>query len=291
MEEIVGKLAGKTALITGANSGIGEAVARLFVAEGAQLMLAVRSPEKTRPLLNQLRAAGGTVRLVRCDVQQPEDCEKAVKRTVKVFGQVDVLFNNAGIVPLGTVIETSLDDWRMVLMTNLGGTFLMCRATLPHMIEKGSGVIINNASDWAIVGGQAAAAYAATKGAVALLTKSMALDHARQGIRINAICPGDTYVKRWDIRKPPGMRWDHWRASLGENLPMGWVGEVDEIARAVLFLACDDSSYMTGQLLVVDGGNTAGGYNLLKNEQKVSSDWSGGESAKGRMLILGSEDK
>lgn len=253
------RLAGKTALITGGNSGIGAAVARLFVAEGAQVMLAVRSPEKTRPFLNSLRAAGGTARTVRCDVREPEDCEKAVKRTIKVFGQIDILFNNAGIVPMGTVLETSLEDWRAVIATNVGGTFMMCKETLPHMIERGQGVIVNNASDWAVIGGQRAAAYAASKGAVALLTRSMALDHARQGIRVNAVCPGDTYVQRWDVRKPPGMRWDMWRASLGAKFPMGRVGEVDEIARAVLFLASDESSYMTGHLLVVDGGNTAGG--------------------------------
>lgn len=255
----MGRLTGKTALITGGNSGIGAAVARLFVAEGAQVMLMVRNPNKARVLLNELRATGAVVRTARGDVQVPEDCESAVKKAVSAFGRIDILFNNAGIVPVGTVIETSMDDWRRVIATNLGGTFLMCKAALPHMIEQGSGVIINNASDWAVVGGQRAAAYAASKGAVALLTKSMALDHARQGIRVNAICPGDTYVARWDIRKPPGMRWDHWRATLGAKFPMGRVGEVDEIARAVLFLASDDSSYMTGQLLVVDGGNTAGG--------------------------------
>ncbi|MEZ4668581.1 MAG: SDR family oxidoreductase [Anaerolineae bacterium] len=255
----MGRLTGKTALITGGNSGIGAAVARLFVAEGAQIMLAVRTPTKARTLLNELRATGGVVKTVRCDVQIPEDCENAVDKAIKGLGHIDILFNNAGVVPLGTVIETSLDDWRQVLMTNVSGTFMMCKAALPHMIECGKGNIINNASDWAVVGGQRAAAYAASKGAVALLTKSMALDHARQGIRVNAICPGDTYVERWDVRRPPGMRWDQWRATLGANFPLGRVGEVEEIARAVLFLASDESSYMTGQLLVVDGGNTAGG--------------------------------
>lgn len=130
---------------------------------------------------------------------------------------------------------------------------------LPHMIERSRGIIINNGSDWAVVGGQEAAAYCATKGAVALLTKAMALDHARQGIRVNAVCPGDTYVERWKSHLKPGQDLEAYLAELGAGFPMGRVGTADELAKAVLFLASDDASYMTGHLLVVDGGNTAGG--------------------------------
>ncbi|MBZ0300928.1 MAG: SDR family oxidoreductase, partial [Anaerolineae bacterium] len=168
----------------------------------------------------------------------------------------DILFNNAGIVPFGTVLETSVESWQDVFATNVHGIFYMCRAALPHMLGRGRGVIINNASDVAVVGAQRSAAYSATKGAVAQLTRSMALDHARQGIRINAVCPGETYVPRWNSRSddmPDYLR------QIGEGLPMGRVADPEEIARAVLFLASDDSSFMTGQLLVVDGGHTAGG--------------------------------
>ena len=132
----------------------------------------------------------------------------------------------------------------------------MCRAVLPHMIAQRSGIIVNNASDVAVVGSQQMAAYSASKGAVALMTKSMALDHARQGIRINAVCPGETYVPRWDSRADD---MDAYLNGIAKGLPLGRVASPEEIARAVLFLASDDSSFMTGQLLVVDGGNTAGG--------------------------------
>ncbi|MFN8371479.1 MAG: glucose 1-dehydrogenase [Anaerolineae bacterium] len=255
----MGRLDGRTALITGASSGIGQATARLFAQEGARVMLAARREDKGHEVLNSIRAAGGTAEFVRCDVRQYEDCQRALDETLRVFGQVDILYNNAGIVPTGTALETSLETWSDVLATNVSGTFYMSRAVLPHMIERGKGVIINCGSDWSVVGGQKAVAYCATKGAVALMTKAMALDHARQGIRVNAICPGDTYVERWDARLKAEQTVDDYLAELGKGFPLGRVASVEEIARGVLFLASDDSSYMTGQLLVMDGGNTAGG--------------------------------
>lgn len=255
----MGRLAGQTALITGGNSGIGQATAYLFAAEGAVVMIAARNESAGQKTVRQIQAAGGAAQFIRCDVRIPENCQSAVDETLRQFGRVDILFNNAGIVPGGTILETTPDTWQDVWATNVSGTFYMSRAVLPSMIEQRRGVIVNNASDWAIVGGQAAAAYCATKGAVALLTKAMALDHARQGIRVNAICPGDTYVDRWQRQPKPGQTHEALRQELGANFPLGRVGSVEEIARAALFLASDDASYMTGQLLVVDGGNTAGG--------------------------------
>lgn len=191
-----------------------------------------------------------------CDVRQPADCARAVQFAIEQYGQLDILFNNAGIVPFGTVLETTPETWHNVLETNVSSVFYMCRAALPHMIARGSGVIINNTSDNGIVGAQQLAAYSASKGAVNLMTQSMALDHARQGIRINAVCPGDTYVPRWDSRSDDMA--SYLRES-GDRLPMGRVATPEEIAQAVLFLASDDASYINGHLLVVDGGNTAGG--------------------------------
>jgi meso-butanediol dehydrogenase / (S,S)-butanediol dehydrogenase / diacetyl reductase len=260
LEQIMtGKLDGKAVLITGGNSGIGQATALLFAQEGAQVMIAARSSEKAQTTITQIEQGGGKAAFIPCDVRLPEDCERAVSLTVEQFGRIDVLFNNAGIVPFGTVLETSLEIWHDTWATNVSGTFYTSRAALPYMIAQGGGVIVNNGSDWAVVGGQQAAAYCASKGAIALLTKSMALDHARQGIRVNAVCPGDTYVERWDTRLTEGQSLDEFLGTLGKPIPMNRVGRVEEIARAVLFLASDDSSYMTGQLLVVDGGNTAGG--------------------------------
>lgn len=255
----MGKLDGRIALITGGNNGIGRATALLMAAEGAQVMIAARDTAKGTATVRQIQEMGGTAAFVECDVRRFEDCEQAVKITHETFGAVDIVFNNAGIVPSGTTVETSIEVWNDVLATNVSGTFFMSKAVLPGMIARGKGVIVNNGSDWAVVGGQYAAAYCATKGAVALLTKSMALDHAREGIRVNAVCPGDTYVERWDKRLQAGQSTADYLAKVGAELPMGRVGTAEEIAKAVLFLASDDSSYMTGQLLVVDGGNTAGG--------------------------------
>ncbi len=253
------KLQHKVAIITGGNSGIGRAAALLFAREGARVVIAARDAAKGEATVAEIQQAGGDAAFVPCDVRRLEDCEAAVDAAIRRFGRIDVLFNNAGIVLFGTVIETTPEVWNDVWTTNVSGTFFMSRAVLPHMIGQGSGVIVNNASDWGIVGGVRAAAYATTKGAVIQLTRSMALDHARQGIRVNAVCPGDTVVDRWRSRADDDAAFQEYVRSIGDPLPLGRVATVDEIARAVLFLSCDDSSYMTGQLLVIDGGNTAGG--------------------------------
>jgi len=253
------KLDNKIALITGGNSGIGQATALLFAQESAKVIIAARNAEKAKITIAQIQQADGTADFVACDVRQPDDCSRAVEFAIRKFGRIDILFNNAGIVPSGTILETSLETWADTWETNVSGTFYVTRATLPAMIQQRSGVIVNNASDWAMVGGQNAAAYCASKGAIVALTKALALDHGRQGIRVNAVCPGDTYVERWDARLSSGQGRENWLREIGENFPLGRVGRAEEVARAVLFLASDDSSYMTGQTLVIDGGNTAGG--------------------------------
>lgn len=257
------RLAGKTALITGGNSGIGRATAIRFAAEGAQVMIAARDERKADSTLQHIHAEGGSAAFAACDVRLPDECERVVTAAINHYGKIDILFNNAGIVPSGTVLDTRDSTWLDAFATNVHGTFYMSRAVLPGMIERRQGVIINNGSDWAVVGAQNATAYSATKGAIALMTKSMALDYARLGIRVNAICPGDTLVDRWraDWAQTGGAEAEfeaHLRI-MGNDFPLGRVAAADEIARAVLFLAGDDSSYMTGHLLVVDGGNTAGG--------------------------------
>ncbi|MBK8025441.1 MAG: SDR family oxidoreductase [Chloroflexi bacterium] len=260
---VMGKLDGRVALITGGGTGIGRATALLFGREGARVMIAGRDLARAEAAAAEIAAQGGTAAAVACDVRDRAVCEAAVTATLDRFGSVDILFNNAGIVPYGTVLETSDAIWLDVFATNVHGTFYMSRAVLPIMIEQGRGTIVNNSSDWGVVGGQGAAAYAATKGAVSLLTKSMALDHARDGIRVNAVCPGDTVVDRWrttwTAKGNSPETFDDRLQDLGDGFPIGRVAAPDEIAKAVLFLACDDSSYMTGHLLLVDGGNTAGG--------------------------------
>jgi NAD(P)-dependent dehydrogenase (short-subunit alcohol dehydrogenase family) len=255
------RLVRKVAIITGGNSGIGQAAACLFAREGAPVVIAARNADKGQATVENICKDGGTAHFVPCDVRRYDDCQRVANETLARFGQIDILFNNAGIVPHGTVLDTPLDLWHDTFATNVSSVFYMSRAVLPHMIARGQGVIVNNASDWGMVGGQGVAAYCASKGAVIQLTRAMALDHGRQGIRVNAVCPGDTYVERWRVnwRGEGKADFEGYVRDLGATFALGRVGQADEIARAVLFLACDDSSYMTGQTLVVDGGNTAGG--------------------------------
>lgn len=253
------RLKNKVALITGGTSGIGEATARLFAGEGARVAITGRRIELGERVVGEVRSAGGEAIFIAADVTLAEDCRRSIDETVAAYGRVDILFNNAGIVTPGTLEETSEEDWVRTFEVNVKGTYWMTKLALPVMRAQGGGVIVNNASDWGIVGGPGYTAYSASKGAVVLLTKSMALEVARYNIRVNAICPGDTYVERWrvDERRDPSRDFAAELKAMGEDLPIGRVGTVEEIARSVLFLASDESSFMTGATLIVDGGNTA----------------------------------
>lgn len=253
-----GRLQNKVALITGGTSGIGEATARLFAEEGAHVVITGRRREKGQAII---QAIGPNAHYLYADHTQLADCERVVADTVARYGRLDILFNNAGIVTQGTAETTSLETWQLTLDLNVTAVWQMSRLVLPYFRTQGGGVIINNASDWGLVGGTDALAYCVSKGAVVQMTRAMALDHAHENIRINAVCPGDTFVERWvengyfagsDYRTiSQGL------AEAGAALPMGRVGQAEEIARAVLFLASDDSSFVTGIVLPVDGGNTA----------------------------------
>ena len=223
------------------------------------MVITGRRAELGRRLEDEIGEQGARCVFVEADHARAEDCSRVVQRTLAEFGRVDILFNNAGIVPSGTVLDTPVEVWHDTLLTNVTGVFYMSRVVLPHMIARGKGAVINTASDWGIIAGQNVAAYSASKGAVIQLTRAMALDHGRQGIRVNAVCPGDTYVERWrtDWRGGHKADFDAYLKGLGDAFPLGRVGQVNEIARAVLFLASDDSSFMTGAALVVDGGGAA----------------------------------
>jgi NAD(P)-dependent dehydrogenase (short-subunit alcohol dehydrogenase family) len=251
------RLENKVALITGGNSGIGEATALLFAKEGARVAVAARDESRGRAVVKRIKAEGGKGIFVRVDVGKADDCRRAVAETVNAFGRLDVLFNNAGVFLPQTAVECSEEDWDLQIDVNLKGTFLMSKFALEPMLAQHSGVIINNSSGWGLVGGDHAVAYCASKGGVVLLTKAMAIDHGRDGIRINCICPGDVDTPM--LPQDAAARGLDWKTYLAgcENRPMRRIGTPDEIAKAVLFLASDDSSFMTGAALVVDGGGTA----------------------------------
>ena len=251
------RLENRVALITGGTSGIGEATALLFAQEGASVVVAGRNEKRGHGVTERILASGARAKFIGTDVRRSAECQGAVDSTLSTFGRLDILFNNAGVFYPHTALECSEEEWDLQLDINLKGTFLMSKSALPHMIQQGKGVIINNSSGWGIVGGDRAVAYCASKGGVVLLTKAMAVDHGRQGIRVNCICPGDvdTPMLPEDARMR-GLKWEDYLAGCS-NRPLGRIGTVDEIAKAALFLACDDSSFMTGAALVVDGGGTA----------------------------------
>jgi len=255
------KLKNKTAIITGGTSGIGKATALLFAEEGANLIVTGRRTDKGKALETECRQKGVRCAFVEADHTRLEDCQRVVDAALKEFGQIDILFNNAGIVTKGRADSTPEDTWRATLEINVTAVWHMCKLVIPHMRMQGGGVIVNNGSDWSVVAGRNALPYIMSKGAVGMMTKAMALDHAREGIRVNAVCPGDTFVDRWmetgyfEGSDPVTLN-EAIKAS-SEYIPMGRFGQPQEIARAVLFLASDDSTFVTGHLLLVDGGNTA----------------------------------
>jgi NAD(P)-dependent dehydrogenase (short-subunit alcohol dehydrogenase family) len=251
------RLQNKVALITGGTSGIGEATAYLFAKEGAAVAITGRNETRGHAITAQILGSGGKAIFIRTDVRKAAECDRAVAETLQSFGRLDILFNNAGIYYPQTTLECSEEEWDLQIDINLKGTFLMSKAALPGMIAQGSGNIINNSSGWGIVGGDHAVAYCASKGGVVLLTKAMAIDHGRQGIRVNCICPGDVETPMLpEDAKMRGLKWEDYIAGCA-NRPLGRVGTADEIAKAALFLASDDSSFITGAALVVDGGGTA----------------------------------
>jgi len=255
------KLAGQTAIITGATSGIGKATALLFASHGADLVLTGRRAVLGEQVAALARQSGIRAAFIQADHTRLEDCQQVVDETLRQFGHIDILFNNAGLVLSGTAESTSEEDWAYLMSLNVTAVWRMSRLVLPHMRLAGRGVIVNNASDWGVVGAKDALAYATSKGAVVLMTKSMALDHAHEGIRVNAVCPGDTFVERWleqgYFRDSDPVSYEQALRESAEYLPMKRFATADEIARAVLFLASPDSSFVTGTTLLVDGGNTA----------------------------------
>ena len=252
------RLKDRVALITGGTSGIGTATAIRFAQEGAAVALTGRNFERGERVVQDITANGGEAIFIESDVRLAGDCRNAVDRTLERFGKIDVLFNNAGVFHPKTIPDCTEEEWDETIDSSLKGAFLMSKYALPSMIERGSGSIIHTSSGWGILGGDKAAAYCAAKGGLIIMAKAMAIDHGPQGIRVNCVCPGDVLTPMLhDDAEKRGMTWDDYAAG-GANRPLGRIGTVEEIADAVLFLASDESSFVTGESLVVDGGGVAG---------------------------------
>lgn len=245
-----GRFDGKVAVVTGGASGIGAATARRLVAEGAAVMIGDRRGEGAAQLADEL---GEKAAAMAVDVAQHEQVDALIGEAVSTFGRLDILVNNAGLGAGGKAPDMNIDIWHLAMAVNVGGVFYGCRAAIPHMRAVGGGAIINTASISGIGGDYGAGVYNASKGAVVNYTRSLALDHARENIRVNCVCPGLIETPFASLITDN----EKLHAKFQDTIPMGRGGQADEIAATILFLASDDASYMTGAALVVDGGLTA----------------------------------
>jgi NAD(P)-dependent dehydrogenase (short-subunit alcohol dehydrogenase family) len=250
------RLQDKVSIITGGASGMGRVAARMFAAEGAQVVVADVTQPAAQSVVDEVTTAGGRAIAVAADVSKEADAKRRVDTAVEAFGRVDVLYNNAGIMPEAdhSVIDTSVEDWDRVMAVNVRGVFLGCKYAIPKMVEQGSGSVINISSFVALIGcSNPQDAYTASKGAVLALTKSLAVQFAPKGVRTNAICPGP-------VETPLLMDWlvkdeEAKRIRLARN-PTGRFGKPEEIVHMAIYLASDESRWTNGAAMVVDGGIT-----------------------------------
>ncbi|HON87326.1 MAG TPA: SDR family oxidoreductase [Bacillota bacterium] len=253
----MGRLEGKVAIITGAGSGIGKETSKLFAHEGAKVVLVDVSEAAGLSVLKEIRSDGGTGEFVSADVTSSSDCKRMVDFSVKKYGGLDILFNNAGIGIFGDVTTLTEEEWDKELAVNLKGVFLGSKYAVPEMRKRGGGSIINTASGAGLIGTPSSVAYCASKGGVVLLTKAMALDHARDKIRVNAVAPGVVDTPFNDRILQSQADPTAARKATEQVIPLGRLATPLDVAYAALFLASDESSFITGAVLSVDGGYTA----------------------------------
>ena len=252
--------AGKVVLITGSTTGIGEACAGGFAESGAKVMVSGRHVDRGHAVVEAIRAAGGSAQFAAVDLRVAGACERLVGDTVERLGGLDVLVNNAGILYTANALDTTDEQWLDTMAVNVNALFYLSRAAVKHMKAAGKGAIVNIASEWGLNGEANHVAYCASKGAVIQITRCMALDHARDNIRVNSVCPGEIHTRMVDdiLAKRGGDPATNLR-ELAAGIPMRRLAHPSEVARCVHFLASDLASYVTGANLSVDGGNDATG--------------------------------
>lgn len=251
-------LSGKVAAVTGAASGIGLATAKLLAGQGARVvMLDINEAAGEREAAD-IRKEGGEASFMACNVTSSADCERVIDSVREQYSRLDILFNNAGVIRRKTVVESSEADWDLVVDVTLKGAFLLSKFAVPLMADSGGGSIVNTGSGWGIKGGDQAAAYCAAKAGIVNLTKAMAIDHGPQNIRVNCVCPGDTdtALLRNEAKQLNQDEGEFLRSSA-TGRPLNRIGTPQDIANAVLYLASDMSAWVSGSVLVVDGGGLA----------------------------------
>ena len=251
------RLENKKAIVTGGAGGIGRATSLAFAAEGASVAVVDLNAEAAEAVAGEIRAAGGNAIAISADVSSEDDIIRVVATVNEAFDGIDVVFNNAGIIRRTTAVETTVEEWDRVFGVNVRSIFLMCKHVVPVMKANGGGSIVNTGSGWGLKGGGQAISYCASKGAVVNMTRALAIDHGPDGIRVNSVNPGDvdTGMLR-DEAKQLGQDQAGFLAEAAER-PLNRMGQPSEIAAAVVWLASDDASYVTGSALVVDGGGIA----------------------------------
>lgn len=253
----MGQLDGRRAIVTGGASGIGRATAELLAAEGAVVVVADIDLAGAEAVATGVREAGGQALAVACDVTRDEDCRRAVDAATAELGGLDILVTCAGIIHRADVVSTPVEAWERVMAVNVTSVFLMARHAVPRMASAGGGSIVTIGSGWGLKGGDRAAAYSASKGAVVNLTRAMAIDHGPQNIRVNCVCPGDTDTPL--LRGEAGQLGVDEATFLAESAdrPLARLGRPIDVAQAVLYLVSDAAAWVTGAMLVVDGGGIA----------------------------------
>ena len=251
---------GKVVLVTGSTTGIGEACARVFAESDAAVMVCGRNEPRGRKVVQAIRAAGGRAEFTAVDVRAAGACDRLVSDTIERLGGLDVLVNNAGILYSATALDTTDEQWLDTMAVNVNALFYLSRAAIRHMKQKGGGAIVNIASEWGLNGEPNHVAYCASKGAVVQITRCMALDHARDNIRVNSVCPGEIHTQMVDdILAKKGGDLQRNLQELAAGIPLRRLASPSEVAWCVQFLASDRASYVTGANLPVDGGNDATG--------------------------------